>query len=132
MESEATENNAGTIKKPIGGRPKKLNKQDCFIGIKCSSSEKEILQQKAKASDLNLSEFLREAGLKRQAVSHNKTLPKEILLFTATLNHLAANINQIAKQCNTYNQLTPLERLELQMLSVQIKQLAIDIKNYLK
>ena len=52
MESETTENNAGTTKKPIGGRPKKLIKQDCFIGIKCSSSEKETLQQKAKASNL--------------------------------------------------------------------------------
>ena len=132
MENEATENNEGKAKKPVGGRPKKLSKQDCFIGIKCSSSEKVILQQKAKASDLNLSEFLREAGLKRQAVSQYKALPKEILLFTATLNHLAANINQIAKQCNTYNQLTTVERIELQMLSMQIKQLAVDIKNYLK
>ena len=132
MESEAPKNIEKTIKKSIGGRPKKLNKQDCFIGIKCSSSEKEILQQKAKASDLNLSEFLREAGLKRQAVSQNKALPKEILLFTATLNHLAANLNQIAKQCNTYNQLTSVERVELQVLSIQIKQLATDIKNYLE
>ena len=132
MESETTENNTETTKKPIGGRPKKLNKQDCFIGIKCSSSEKEILQQKPKASDLNLSEFLREAGFKRQAVIQTKALPKEVLLFTATLNHLAANINQIAKQCNTYNQLTAFERLELQMLSMRIKQLLFDIKNYLK
>ena len=132
MESEKIENNARTTNKPIGGRPRKLNKQDCFIGIKCSSSEKVILQQKAKASDLNLSEFLREAGLKRQAVSQNKVLPKEILLFTATLNHLAANINQIAKQCNTYNRLTTAETIELKMLSMQIKHLASDIKNYLK
>jgi mobilization protein NikA len=132
MESEASKNIEKTIKKAIGGRPKKLNKQDCFIGIKCSSSEKEILHQKAQASNLTLSEFLREAGLKRQAVMQIKTLPKEILLFTATLNHLAANINQIAKQCNTYNQLTTVERIELQVLSAQIKQLAIDIRNYLK
>lgn len=132
MENEVTKNNAETTKKPIGGRPKKPNKQDCFIGIKCSSSEKEMLQQKAKASDLSLSEFLREAGLKRQTVMQIKTLPKEILFFTATLNHLAANVNQIAKQCNTYNQLTPFERIELQMLSIKVKQLAIDIKNYLK
>ena len=132
MENEALESSERISKKATGGRPKKVIKQDCFIGIKCSSSEKEILQQKAKASDLNLSEFLREAGLKRQAVSQNKALPKEILLFAATLNHLAANINQIAKQCNTYNQLTAVERIELQMLSIQIKQLAIDIKNYLK
>lgn len=132
MENEVIENSEGISKKNSGGRPKKFIKQNCFIGIKCSSSEKETLQQKAKTSDLSLSEFLREAGLKRQAVSQNRALPKEILLFTATLNHLAANINQVAKQCNTYNQLTAFERIELQMLSMRIKQLATDIKNYLK
>ena len=132
MEKEAAENSLKKLKKSIGGRPKKLVKQDCFIGIKCSASEKEILVQKAKASDLTLSEFLREAGLKRQAVSQTKALPKEVLLFTATLNHLAANINQIARQCNTYNQLTTAERTSLFILSVQVKQLAADIKNFLK
>ena len=120
MENEAIENSEGINKKAAGGRPKKLIKQDCFIGIKCSSSEKMILIQKA------------EAGLKGQAIRQNKVLPKEILLFTATLNHLAANINQIAKQGNTYDQLTAVERIELQALSIQIKQHAIDIKNYLK
>ncbi|HVX27890.1 MAG TPA: plasmid mobilization relaxosome protein MobC [Parafilimonas sp.] len=132
MENATTETSQKTIKKSIGGRPKKLIKQDHFIGIKCSASEKETLQQKAKANDLSLSEFLRETALKGQPVIQIKALPKEILLFTATLNHLAANINQIAKQCNTYNQLTAFERIELQMLSIQIKQLATDIKNYLK
>jgi hypothetical protein len=94
--------------------------------------EKNLIKRKAETVGVSLSEFLRDAGLKRQAVRQIKALPKEILLFTATLNHLAANINQIAKQCNTYNQLTAVERIELQMLSAQIKQLATYIKNYLK
>jgi len=132
MENVATQNNGRITKKSIGGRPKKVIKQDCFIGVKCSLQEKNLIKRKAETVGVSLSEFLRDAGLKRQAVRQIKALPKEILLFTATLNHLAANINQIAKQCNTYNQLTAVERIELQMLSAQIKQLATYIKNYLK
>ena len=132
MESEASTKSEDVTIKYKGGRPKKGIKQNQFIGVKCSFQEKNLLKQKAKTADLSLSEFLRNAGLKRHAVRQNKAFSKEILLFTATLNHLAANINQIAKQCNTYNQLTTIERIELQMLSAQIKQLATNIKNYLK
>ena len=45
-----------------------------------------------------MSEYLRELGLKGQAEREIKILSKEVLLFTATLNHLAANMNQVAKK----------------------------------
>lgn len=120
------------VVKRKGGRPKKAVKQNHFIGVKCSLVEKTILKQKAKAVGLTLSEFLRECGLRGQAVSKMKVLPGEVLKFTGTLNHLAANMNQLARKRNRMDELNALERANLQGLSVQVKQLAADIKNYLR
>jgi hypothetical protein len=114
-----------------GGRPKKKIKQVAFIGVKCSLIDKIVLRQKARTVGLSLSEYLREVGLKGQAVSKIKALPKEVLLFTATLNHMAANLNQMAKKRNGLDELNALERAALHVLSVQVKQLALDIKKYL-
>jgi hypothetical protein len=132
MESEANEIRKDIVRKHKGGRPKKEIKQNEFIGVKCSVYEKNLLKQKAETAGLSLSEFLRETALRGQVVRQIKALPQEVLLFTSKLNHLAANINQIAKQGNTYNQLTLVEKIDLQALSIKIKQLAIDIKNFLK
>ncbi|MEP6466340.1 MAG: mobilization protein [Parafilimonas sp.] len=132
MENEAAEHIKSVTKKQKGGRPKKQVKQDEFIGIKCSLSEKEILKQKAETAGLRLSEFLRESALRGQAVRQIKTIPKEVLLFTATLNHLAANLNQVAKKRNSNDELNAIERADLQVLSIRIKQLANDIKNYFR
>jgi len=115
-----------------GGRPKKVLKRDIALTVKCNTTEQTLIISKASQSQLTVSEYLRTLGLNGKIDRQIKALPKEILLFTATLNHLAANINQIAKQCNTYNQLTVVERIELQALSIKIKHLASDIKNYLK
>ncbi len=114
-----------------GGRPKKPIRQKEYIGVKCSLIEKLLLKQKAKAGGMCVSEYLRETGLKGQAVSKIKAIPKEILYFTATLNHLAANLNQIAKKRNSFEVLNALERAELNLLSAQVKQLAADIKKQL-
>ena len=114
-----------------GGRPKKPLKQREFIGVKCSLVEKILLKQKAKTVGLSLSEYLRDIGLKGQVVSRTKAFPKEILHFTGTLNHLAANLNQIAKKRNQMDELNALERADLNMLSIQVKQLALDIKKLL-
>ncbi|MEI9954790.1 MAG: hypothetical protein WDM90_00400 [Ferruginibacter sp.] len=93
---------AGRLKSK-GGRPLKEVKQDHFIGVKCSLAEKKLLQQKAKVLGLSLSEYLRESGLKGQAVIKIKTLSPEVLQLTGTLNHLAANLNQIAKKRTELN-----------------------------
>ena len=115
-----------------GGRPAKAVKQDHFIGIKCSLIEKNLLQQKAKILGLTLSEYLRESGLKGQAVSKTKVLPQEVLQLTGTLNHLAANLNQIAKKRNGIEQLDAFERAGLEVQSRDLKRLAEVIKTHLK
>lgn len=120
------------IKRNKGGRPKKAIKQNYFIGIKCSLIEKTYLKRKAKTAGLSLSEFIREAALKGQAVSQVKLIPQEILQFTATLNHLAANINQLAKKSNQNYFLDEAEKALLRMLPEEVKQLATSIKNYMK
>lgn len=114
-----------------GGRPKKAIKQKEFIGVKCSLIEKIMLKQKAKIVGVTLSEYLRQTGLNGQAVSKTKAFPKEILHFTGTLNHLAANLNQVAKKRNGIDELNALERADLNVLSQQVKQLAINIKQLL-
>lgn len=115
-----------------GGRPQKAVKQNQFIGVRCTLVEKTILRQKAKTVGLSLSEYLRESGLKGQSVTRIKALPKEVLQLAGTLNHLAANINQVAKKRNRNDELNALERADLQALSGQLKQLAFDIKNYVQ
>lgn len=114
-----------------GGRPKKAIRQKEFIGVKCTLIDKIMLKQKAKTVWVSLSEYLRQTGLNGQAVSKTKAFPKEILHFTGTLNHLAANLNQVAKKRNGIDELNALERADLNVLSQQVKQLAIDIKQLL-
>lgn len=91
-----------------------------------------MLKEKAKILGLTLSEYLRESGLKGQAVSKTKVLPQEVLQLTGTLNHLAANLNQIAKKRNGIEQLDALERADLEVQSRDLKKLAEAIKNYLR
>jgi hypothetical protein len=115
-----------------GGRPIKQVKQDNFIGVKCTLSEKKLLQEKAKVVGLSVSEYLRASGLKGQAVSKIKAIPPEVLQLTGTLNHLASNLNQIAKKRNGIEQLDAFERAGLEVQSRDLKKLAEAIKNYLK
>ena len=121
-----------TGNKGKGGRPPKPVKQNHFIGVKCTLIEKNLIRQKAKTVGLTVSEYLRELGLKGQADRKIKVLPKEVLLFTATLNHLAANMNQVAKKRNQHDELSVIERACLTVLSNDIKRLAADIKNFLQ
>ncbi|MEI6947345.1 mobilization protein [Paraflavisolibacter sp. H34] len=115
-----------------GGRPRKAIPRNQLLGVKCSLLEKKVIEHKARAVNLTVSEFLRELGLKSQVDRWQKVLPKEVLLFQATLNHLAANLNQIAKKRNSNDELNALERAELLYLSGLVKQLAGDVKNYLR
>lgn len=70
-------------------------------------------------------------ALKGQVDRKIKTLPKEVLLFTATLNHLAANLNQVARKRNREESFNAIERAELNDLANDIKNLAQQIKTYL-
>ena len=83
----------------------------------CTLVERTIIEHKAKQANLSISEFLRTLALKGQVDSKQKALPKEVLMLTATLNHVIANMNQIAKKRNGLDELNPLERAGLQHLS---------------
>ncbi|RED24617.1 mobilization protein MobC [Flavobacterium cutihirudinis] len=119
------------IKKNRGGRPKKAVKRDQLMAIKCTLYERKIIEAKAKKVNLTVSEYLREIGLTAKIDYRNKALPKEILSFIGVLNHMAANLNQIAKKRNSNDELSPLERAELKVQSGQVKDLAVHIKNYM-
>ena len=118
-------------KKNKGGRPKKVVKKDQLLAIKCTLYERRIIEEKAKKSSLSVSEYLREIGTTTKIDFRNKALPKEVLSLTGMLNHMAANLNQIAKKRNSNNDLSPLERAELMVRSGQVKDLAVQIKNFM-
>lgn len=118
-------------KKNKGGRPKKVVKKDQLLAIKCTLYERRIIEAKAKKSSLSVSEYLREIGTTTKIDFRNKALPKEVLSLTGMLNHMAANLNQIAKKRNSNNDLSPLERAELMVRSGQVKDLAVQIKNFM-
>jgi len=118
--------------KKKGGRPPKAVKKDQLLGVKCSLIERRVIEARARSTGLSVSEYLREMGLTGKIDSRNKALPKEILQLTGTLNHLAANMNQVAKKRNQNDVLNALERATLQQEVTAIKQLTRDIKNYLQ
>src|SRR6187402_3263789 len=110
-----------TGKTSKGGRPRKVVKRDQLLGVKCTLLERKAIEHKAKENILSVSEYLRELGLNSVTITRKqKSLPKEVLLFTATLNHLAANINQIAYRRNRGDSITAFERLELLQLAIEI------------
>ncbi|MBD0279817.1 MAG: mobilization protein [Flavisolibacter sp.] len=115
-----------------GGRPKKEVRCDQKLTVMCTLLERKVIEAKAKAVLLTVSEYLRHMGLSGKIDRRQKVLPKEVLAFTATLNHMAANLNQIAKKRNSIDELNALERAELQYFSGQFQQLARDIKTYLQ
>lgn len=114
-----------------GGRPPKEIKRNQVMAIKCTLFERKAIEAKARKASLTVSEYLRELGLTSKINFKNKALPKEVLSFTATLNHMAANLNQIAKKRNSNDELSPIERAELKVQSNHVKDLAQQIKNYL-
>ena len=119
-------------RKNKGGRPKKDIKRDEQLALMCTIIERKLIKEKASASNISVSEFLRTLALNGQVDRKIKVLPKEVLLFTATLNHLAANMNQIAKSRNQNDELNAFERDNLNELSIDIKKLALDIKKFLQ
>lgn len=115
-----------------GGRPLKAVKRDQQITVSCTLLERKAIEHKAGSVGLTNSEYLREMGLSGKIDRLNKVLPREVLQLTGTLNHTAANLNQIARKRNSMDELNAIERAELNQLSRQVKELAGEIKNYLK
>ena len=114
-----------------GGRPKKAIKKDQILAVKCSLVERKVIVSRAKSAGLSVSEYLREIAMTGKIERHAKALPKEVLVHLGTINHVAANINQIAKKRNGFDELNALERAELKVLAGDLKDLAPQIKSYL-
>lgn len=115
-----------------GGRPKKGLKKECRVSVRCSFVQRKAIQAKARSVNFSVSECLLTMGLTGKIDSKEKALPKEILKFIGTLNHLAANLNQIAKKRNGIEPLNAFERADLLVQSNDLKQLSLTIKNYLQ
>jgi hypothetical protein len=115
-----------------GGRPKKTIKKDCCIGVWCTQDQKKLISAMAKVLNQGPGEYLRNLGLNRQGDLKIKALPKEILMVIGTLNHLSANINQLAKKRNAEYNLSNLDAARLAILATEVKELAVEMKNYLK
>jgi hypothetical protein len=115
-----------------GGRHKKAVKKDRLISVKCSSYERSIIVGKAKIAEVSTSEYMREVALTGKIDRREKALPPEVLQFTAMLNHIAANLNQIAKKRNGIEELTSYERASLKFQSAELKQLAAKIRSDLQ
>jgi hypothetical protein len=118
--------------KKKGGRPKKAVKMDQLLGVKCSLIERKAIEARAKSVNLSVSEYLRKIGLTGKIDRSEKVLPKEVLQMTGTLNHLAANMNQVAYKRNRQEELNAIERAALLHDAARIHQLAKDIKSYLQ
>jgi hypothetical protein len=113
-----------------GGRPRKEVKRDEQLAVMCTLVERTIIEHKAKSVNLSVSEFLRTLALKRQVDSRKKVLPKEVLQGIGSVSHIAANINQIARKRNSFDELNAIERAELQWIVGQLKQFIKDVRNY--
>ncbi|WP_234997921.1 hypothetical protein [Mucilaginibacter sp. OK098] len=60
-----------------------------------------------------------------------KTLPKSVLEMRGTLNHIAANLNQIAKRRNRGDDLNAMERALLEQDMRSLRGLVKDINAYI-
>ncbi len=116
-----------------GGRPIKAVKKSRVLTLKCSNYERMIITAKAKKQDLSTSEYLREMALTGKVNFQHRALPKEVLELTGTLNHMAANLNQLAKKSNSVTEeLNKMDFLVLKWLSNDLKEFALKIKVLLK
>ena len=121
-----------TKAKNKGGRPKKAVKKDQLMAFKCTLFERRAIEARAKSTNLLPSEYLREMGLTGKIDRREKVLPKEVLEKIGTINHVAANVNQIAKKRNSGEELNALERASLKVISGELKGAAVQIKIYLQ
>ena len=110
-------------KRNRGGRPRKAEKRDEQLAVMCTKKERNEIEQKAKDALCSISEFLRNVGLNTEVKV--KCIPVEILKFKGTMNHIAANLNQIARKRNMDDELNAIERATLNQLCKEI-QIVVD------
>ena len=125
-----TEVNGKTRNK--GCRPKKNIRRDEQLAVMCTLVERKAIEYKARVSNMSISEFLRTLGLKGQVDRKIKTLPKEILQMIGVLNHMAANLNQVAKKKNRDEPFNDIDRDDFMRLFEEIIEVVKKIRNYLQ
>jgi hypothetical protein len=112
-----------------GGRPKVAHKKSEALSVMCNLLEKKIIQANARNVGKTVSVFLRDLGLHNRAAIRVRTLPRAVLQLTGTLNHIAANINQLAKKRNKGDDLNGMERALLNQEVRSLQTLVKEIKN---
>ncbi|UKT63054.1 plasmid mobilization protein [Pedobacter mucosus] len=115
-----------------GGRPKVQLKRDCSLSVMCNIIEKKLIQVNARKFNTSSSVYLRELGIRGSVKLKVRTLPKEVLLLTGTLNHLAANLNQIARKRNAGQALSAVERIQLGQQIGALQQTVEEIRMHIR
>ena len=113
-----------------GGRPKVAHKRREALSVMCDLLEKKIIQANARNAGRSVSVFLRDLGLHGRVNMKVKSLPKPVLQLIGTLNHTAANLNQIAKKRNRGEELDPVERALLNQEVRGVQNIVQEIKKY--
>jgi len=113
-----------------GGRPKVAHKRREALSVMCNLLEKKIIQANARNAGRSVSVFLRDLGLHERVNMKVKSLPKPVLQLIGTLNHTAANLNQIAKKRNQGDDLDPLKRALLNQEVRTVQRIVQEIKKY--
>ena len=113
-----------------GGRPKATLKRSNHLTVMCTIMEKKIIQINARKAGTNISVFLRTLGLNERVKV--KTLPKEVLQLTGTLNHVAANLNQIARKRNGVDELDAMDRALLNQEVRSLQGVVKAVQTYLE
>jgi hypothetical protein len=114
----------------IGGRPKVQHKKSEALSVMCNLLEKKIIQANARNIGKTVSVFLRDLGLNNRTAVRLRTLPRSVLQLTGTLNHIAANINQLAKKRNQGNDFNGMERALLNQEIRSLQTLVKDIRSF--
>ncbi len=113
-----------------GGRPRQAIKREHLFGVRCNDAEKKIIQEKASAASLTVSEYLREMGLNGKIVSTKKLVPQEVLRLIGALNQNGALLNQLAKKRNSNDELDAVDRARLYALGNEYKTIAQIVRNH--
>ena len=114
------------------GRPKKEFPRKQCLGAWCTIMERKKIESKARFLKKSVSEFLRLVALNKPIDLKEKSLPKEVLFLTGTLNHLAAKLTQLTNKNDREDNLIVSDKVELNFLAKELHQLANDIKSYLQ
>lgn len=113
-----------------GGRPSKEIKRNKSVTVHCSAFEQRLLKTKGKEAGMTVSEYLREIGLSGKIDRPKRDFPKEALALNGTLNHIAANLNQLAKKRNSGEEFDAYLSVKELQLCDQLKELTITIKTH--